>query len=185
MPFLLWLKVLSLWPFLIDLSYIFMKLIPLLVGGRQPTLSSDLGLVVVVLPAILVLSTLLYDMFVVLAAIGAKWVLLGRFQEGSYSVSHLYLFFFEVSLLLTTAAAGVMKDCSQTIANTFFMKVRGPTFNHNHLQGGSAESKWAVSGPGKMVSQRDCKIQGNDPNKVMSYARQYHSEYNVIYILIL
>ena len=136
MPFLLWLKVLSLWPFLIDLSYIFMKLIPLLVGGRQPTLSSDLGLVVVVLPAILVLSTLLYDMFVVLAAIGAKWVLLGRFQEGSYSVSHLYLFFFEVSLLLTTAAAGVMKDCSQTIANTFFMKVRGPTFNHNHLQGG-------------------------------------------------
>lgn len=125
MPFLLWLKVLSLWPFLIDLSYIFMKLIPLLVGGRQPTLSSDLGLVVVVLPAILVLSTLLYDMFVVLAAIGAKWVLLGRFQEGSYSVSHLYLFFFEVSLLLTTAAAGVMKDCSQTIANTFFMKAMG------------------------------------------------------------
>ena len=121
MPFLIWLWVLSMWPFFIDLAYIFPKFLPVLLGGRQPMLE-DFGLLLLVFPAIVMLSTLLCEILVVLAAICAKWLLLGRFQEGSYSVGHLYLFFFEVCFLLTSAAQKAMQNNSQTIVNNLFMK---------------------------------------------------------------
>lgn len=124
MPFLIWLRVLSFWPFFVDFAYAFGKLVPCLAGGHQSSLHSELGLILLVIPAIFVLSILIYDVLVVMAAIGAKWLLLGRFQEGSYSVSHLYLFFFEITFLLTSSAQAVMRDNSQTIVNNLFMKVR-------------------------------------------------------------
>ena len=120
-PFLIWLRLLSFSPFIVDLVYIFFKFIPMIVGGQQ-TDAFDLGMVFLVLPAIFVLSLLLHDLLVVLAAISAKWLLLGRFREGSYTVSNLYLFFFEITFILNSQVALVMRNNAQTILNNLLMK---------------------------------------------------------------
>lgn len=95
----------------------------MILGGEQ-TNAFDLGLVFLVLPAIFVLSLLLHDLLIVLAAISAKWLLLGRFREGSYVVSNLYLFFFEITFILNSQVALVMKSNAQTILNNVLMKAK-------------------------------------------------------------
>lgn len=125
LPFLWWLQILSYWPFIVDLAYVSGRYLPWVMGGKAPGAEEDFIVILLLLPVINILAALLYDLFVVVAAVASKWLFLGRLEEGSFFVSSQYLFFFEISFNLTSAAAQVMRNNSQTIANNIFMKAMG------------------------------------------------------------
>ena len=62
------------------------RYLPLVVGGRRPDVREDLALLLIA-PAIFVISTFIYELLVLVSTCAAKWILLGRFREGSFSVT--------------------------------------------------------------------------------------------------
>ena len=110
-------------PFIVDLALLCYQYAPLLIGGgRQPDSSMDVAVGVLILPAILALILLLQDVVAAVAAVAAKWILLGRLQEGRSEMNNLVLLRFEICYLLTDDAGKCLGAYGQSFLLNIFMK---------------------------------------------------------------